>query len=89
MGIFGSLGLTLLGFVAQKYVVPFLKVGRRQKYAQYIAAIADEAIDELRIKYPEKTWLKHLDEAVDVVVEITGISHEISLRAVRAAAARR
>lgn len=89
LGILGSIGLTLLGFVAQRYVIPFLQVGRRQKYAEFIAAIAEEAIDELRAKYPSKSWLKHLDEAVDVVVEITGISHEIGRRAVKAAAARR
>ena len=89
LGILGSVGLTLLGYVAQRYVVPFLKVGRRQKYAEFIAAIAEEAIDELRTKYPDKEWLTHLDEAVAIVCEITGISPEIGLRAVNAAAARK
>ena len=89
MGILGSVALTLVGFVANKYVIPFLKIGRRQKYAEFIAAIAEEAIDELRTKYPDKGWLEHLQEAIDVVISITGIDAEIAQRAVKAAAARR
>lgn len=89
LGILGSLGVTFLGFLAQKYIIPFLKVGKRRAYAQYIAAIADEVIDSLRARYPDKAWLKHLDEAVETLVRITGISEEIGLRAIRAAAARR
>lgn len=89
LGILGSIALTLAGFVANKYIIPFLQVGRRQKYAEFIAAIAEEAIDELRNKYPDKAWLEHLQEAIDVVIMITGISPEIAQRAVRAAASRR
>ncbi len=89
LGILGSIALTLVGFVANKYVIPFLQVGKRQKYAEYIAAIAGEAIDDLRNRYPDKAWLEHLQEAVDVVIAITGIAPDIAVRAVHAAAARR
>lgn len=86
--VLGSVGLTVLGFVAKKYVVPFLTVGRRQRYAEYIAKIADEIISDLRTRYPEQEWLQHLDEAVDLLVEITEASPEVSRRAIRAAVQR-
>jgi len=89
LGLLGSIGLTLAAYLANRYVIPFLKVGKRQKYAEFIAIIADELTDELRAKYPERQWLQHLDEVVDRLAEICGVSKEIALRAVRAAAARK
>lgn len=85
----GSVGLLLIGHVARKYVIPFLRVGKRQRYAQYIAIIADEITDELRSKYPEKEWLKHLDEAVDRLAAICEISPEIARRAINASVSRK
>jgi hypothetical protein len=78
----------MLGFVAKKYLLPFLTVGRRQRYAEYIAKIADEIISDLRTRYPDQEWLKHLDEAVELLVEITEISPEVGRRAIRAAVQR-
>ena len=49
----------MVGYLAQRYVIPFLKIGKRQNYAKYISVIADELIDELRLKYPDKKWLEH------------------------------
>ena len=89
LGILGSAGLVLLGHVVNKYVLPFLKVGNRKQYAGYIASIADEVTDDLKNKYPDKEWLKHLDEAVDLVISICEISPEIARRAVSAAANRK
>jgi hypothetical protein len=89
LSVLGSVALVLAGHIANKYVIPFLKVGKRYRYARYIAAIADELTDDLRNKYPEKRWLKHLDEAVDQLATICGIKHEIARRAIRAAAARK
>jgi hypothetical protein len=89
LGIFGSVGLLLISYVAKKYIIPFLQVGKRQKFAQYITIIADEVIDELRSKYPERTWLAHLDEAIKILSEICDISPEIAERAVKASAARK
>jgi hypothetical protein len=89
LGIIGTVGLTLAGYLAQRYVIPFLKIGHRQKYAQYIGAIADDLTDELRAKYPGRDWLAHLDEAVDRLIEICGVTQEIARRALRASAARK
>lgn len=87
--LLGTVGLSLVGFLADKYVVPFLKVGKREKYAGYIAVIADDVTDELRLKYPDKAWLTHLDEAIDRLISICGIDSDVAGRAVRAAAARK
>lgn len=87
--ILGTIGLTLAGFIAQKFVVPFLSVGKREKYARFIATIANEVIDDLKARYPEKKWLEHLDEAVQTLAEICGVSPDIARRAINAAAGRR
>ena len=89
LGIMAALGMTLAGYLAKQYLVPFLKIGQRHKFAQYIAIIADEVTDELRARYPDKKWLAHLDEAVDRLAAICGISLEIAGRAVKASAARK
>ncbi len=88
-GILGTIGLTLATYLSNRYIIPFLSVGKRQRYAQYIGAIADELTDELRTKYPERDWLKHLDEAIDSLISICGISNDVAQRAVKAAAARK
>jgi hypothetical protein len=88
-GLFGSVGLLLASYVAKKYIIPFLQIGKRQKFAQYITIIADEVIDELRNKYPERSWLEHLEEAIKMLSDICNVSPEIAERAVRASAARK
>jgi hypothetical protein len=87
--VLGSVGLLLAGHLARKYIIPFLQIGKRQRYAQFIAAIADEVTDDLRNRYPQRAWLKHLDEAIDALVAICGVSSEIARRAVNAAVARK
>ena len=89
LGLLGSVGLTLVTYLSNRYITPFLKIGRRQRYAEYIAKIADDVTDELREKHPQKDWLKHLDDAVDALIAICGVTPEIARRAVRAAAMRR
>ena len=89
VSLLGSLGLVMASYVAKKYVIPFLSVGQRQKYAEYLAAIADDVTDELRAKYPDKEWLAHLDEAVDRLIEICGVSRDIARRVVMASVARK
>lgn len=88
LSLLGTVALTVLGFAARKYLVPFLQVGKRERYARYVATIADEIINDLRTRYPDKAWLQHLDEAVTLLVEITGVGPEIGRRAIRAAAQR-
>lgn len=88
LGVLGSVGLMLISWVAKKYVIPFLQVGKRKKFAEYITVIADEVISELRLKYPDQSWLQHLDEAIAKLAEICGVSSDIAARAVKASAAR-
>ena len=85
----GGLATLAAGWFANRYVIPFLQVGRRSRYAQLIATLADEVTDELRENYPDREWFDHLDEAVDRLISILDISGEVARRAVRAAAARK
>jgi hypothetical protein len=89
LGVLGSIGLIMAGHVIKKYVIPFLSAGKRQQYAKYIAMIADEVTDDLRRKYPEKEWLRHLDEAIDRLIAICGISPEVARRAINASVSRK
>jgi hypothetical protein len=79
----------LIAYLTKKYLVPFLQVERHRRYARWIAAIADELTDDLRIRYPENKWIEKLDEAVDRIVEICGIKKQVAGRAIRAAVARK
>jgi len=88
LGLVGSVGLLLVSHVANKYVIPFLKVGKRDKYARYIAVIADEVTSDIRARYPGEEWLEHLDEAVEALIRICGISEETARRAIHASADR-
>jgi hypothetical protein len=85
------IGVVLIaaGYVLKVYVVPYLKTGQRLTYAKYIAAIADDLTDELRAKYPDKQWLAHLDEAIDRLIRLCGVSTEVAGRVVRASSARK
>ena len=88
-GMIGSVILILVAHVCRKYLIPFLVIGKRRKYAKWIAGIADEVTDDLRARYPENEWLVHLDEAVDKIIEVCQISGEIARRSARAAVSRK
>lgn len=88
LGILGSLAVILAGHIATKYVIPFLSVGKRQRYAELIAMLADEITDELKSKYDED-WTEYLDQAVDKLISILGIEPDVARRAINAAAARK
>jgi hypothetical protein len=79
----------LVAHLSRKYLIPFLVIGKRRKYAKWIAGIADEVTDDLRMRYPENEWLEHLDEAVDKVIEVCDISREIGRRVTQAAVSRK
>ena len=89
LSLLGSIGIIFAGHIANKYVIPFLKIGNRKDYAQYIAAIADEITDDLKNKYPEKEWLQHVDAAVDSLIAICDISPQVARRAINAAMSRK
>lgn len=85
----GAILLLLLGWVAQKYLVPYLNTELKKKMAEYVLLIADEVTDQLVAKYPQNELLKWLDQAVDKIMEITGVSKEVATRAAQAAFARK
>lgn len=89
LSMLGSVGMLLIGHVANKYVIPFLKIGKRKQYAQYVATIADEITDDLKNKHPEKDWLKYLDTAVDTLISICDVSPEVAKRAISASLSRK
>ncbi len=84
-GLVGSVAVMFAGYVANKYIIPFLKVGKRERYASLITTLADEITDELCEKYPEKQWVNYLDQAVNKLRDLCGISDEIARRAMKAA----
>jgi hypothetical protein len=89
LGGFGAVFMTLIIWFSKKYLVPYLKVEKRRRFAEFIAVIADDVTDELVRKYPDQDWIKKIDEAVDKLIEICGINTEVARRAVTAALARK
>lgn len=89
VGGMGAIIMIVVAWVTKKYLVPLLKVESRRRYAIYIAAIADEITDELRLKYPDKSWAVYFDEAVDKIIKICKIKSEVARRATRASISRR
>jgi hypothetical protein len=85
----GAILLLLLGWVAKHYLIPYLNTELRKKVAEYVLLIADEVTDQLVAKYPQNELLKWLDQAVDKIMEITGVSKEVATRAAQAALARK
>jgi hypothetical protein len=85
----GAILILLLGWGVKKYLLPFLDTELKKKMAEYVLLIADEVTDQLVAKYPQNELLKWLDQAVDQIMEITGVSEEVATRAVQAALARK
>ena len=85
----GGLIVLVIGWLAGKYLVPWLNTEFRKSMAKYILLIADEITDYLRLKYPDKKWTEWLDEAVDKLIEVTGVSKEVAERAIKASIARK
>jgi hypothetical protein len=86
---FGNAILTILGmvivFIGKNYVLPFLKVEKRRRYAKWIAHLADEISDDLLARYPEDSWIKFVDESVDKLMEVCGIDKDVAGRAINSA----
>ena len=85
--------LTFLGilavFLGKNYLLPFLRMEKRRRYALWIAHLADEISDDLLVRYPDNRWLKFVDESVDKLMEICGIDQEVAGRAINSALRRR
>ncbi len=88
-GALGAILLLLLGWAVKKYLIPFLDTELKKKLAEYVLLIADEVTDQLVAKYPKNELLKWMDQAVDKIMEITGVSQEVATRAAEAALARK
>ncbi len=88
--VFFSALIALLGYIAKKYLLPWLDTTFKKKAAEYILIIADDITDELVIKYPEKEIWKFLDQAVDKLMKVCGIKErEVAERAIRASMSRK
>jgi len=85
----GAILLLLLGWAVKRYLLPFLDTELKKRMAEYVLLIADEVTDQLVAKYPGNELLKWLDQAVDKIAEITGVSKEVALRAAQASLARK
>ena len=85
----GSLGLLLIGWVTQKYLVPYLSTERKKKFAEHILLIADEVTNYFLLKYPKANWAEWIDQAVEQISQITGADREVALRAAKAAIVRK
>jgi hypothetical protein len=85
-GIWGIVGI-VAAFLAKAYLVPFLKIEKNRRYAEWIARIADDLTDDLKHRYPEEEWAQRLDELVDKIMEVCSISEETARRALAAATA--
>jgi hypothetical protein len=85
----GALLLLMLGWAVKKYLIPYLDTELKKKMADYILLIADEVTDQLVAKYPKNELVKWMDQAVDKIMEVTGVSEEVATRAAQAALARK
>ncbi len=86
--LIGVLGL-LVAFLGKNYLLPLMKIERSRRFAGWIALLADEITDELVSRYPGNAWVKFIDDAVDSLMEICGISEQIASRAINSALARK
>ena len=80
----GAILMIYLGVIIKKEVLPLLQIKRNREVAEYILVIADDVTDYFRLKFPHAHWSVWLDQAVDKIIEITGIDKEIASRAVKA-----
>jgi len=81
----GLLGLFLLilGYIAKKWLVPWLGSGIRLNIARHLLIVADDITDYYRALYPDKEWIEWFDEAVDKLIEVVGVKREIAQRVTR------
>jgi len=85
----GSLIVLLAGWFAKNYILPYLSTETKRRMAKYVLLIADEVTDYFVSKYPEDRLAKWMDQAVDKIMEITGVKKEGATRACQAALARK
>jgi hypothetical protein len=84
-----ALLLLIVAWATKKYLVPLVNTGLKKKMAEYVLLIADEVTDQLAAKHPKNEMLEWLDQAVDKIMEITGVSRDVATRAAQAALGRK
>ena len=68
------LGIFILGFIAAKYLKPWVhETPNRIAGAQEIAFIADRITDEMVLENPEVLWMEWIDKAVDKLIASTDL----------------
>jgi len=80
---------TILIYFANKYLVPFLRVEKHRRYAEWIGRLADELTDDLVVRFPGQEWLRYVDDAIDKLMELCGIEKDIARRAVNSSLERK
>ena len=89
LSAFGGLMLLGVTWVSKKYLIPLLATERKRRMAKYILLIADEVTDYFVSRYPDQKVLTWIDQAVDKIMEITGIEKEVAVRALQASLSRK
>jgi hypothetical protein len=89
MGGIGALIVMIIGWLGKSYLLPFLNSQIKKNLAQWILLIADDVTDYFRVKYPDSKPVEWIDQAIDKIMEVCGISKEVANRAITAAIARK
>ena len=84
-----GLVLIIIGFAVNKFVVPLLKTKLQREIAEHLLIIADDVTDYFVAKYPASDWAQWIDQAVDKIIEVVGVSPETAKRAAIAAIQRK
>jgi len=81
--------LIFLGWVITKYVRPLLNTETKKKVAEHILLIADDVTDWLLEMYPNEKPYKYLDQIINKIMEVCGVSRTVAERAAKAALKRK
>ena len=85
----GALFMIVLGIFIKQEIMPLLQATRNREVAEYVLVIADDVTDYFRLKFPNAHWSVWLSQAVDRIIEVTGVGKEVADRAAKAAIARK
>lgn len=80
-GVWSVIGVVVV-WLAKKYLVGWLKVDKRKKYATYVVQIADEMIEAAMAKWPDEKWLAQVDKIIEDLADVCEISLEAAKRVV-------
>jgi len=84
-----AIALIFLGWMVKKYLLPLLDSETKKKVAEHVLLIADEVTDWLIQMYPDQKPYKYLDQLIDKIMDICGVSRAVAERAAKAALKRK